>query len=175
MKQLGKLNTEPEGYKVVFERLLPYNVMTVWESLTNPAKLAIWFMEVEMDLVEGGKMIIRFPDEAKTETFGKITRLEPGRVFEFVWEEELVKWELEPMGDAQCLLTLTHSRIPEEFVKSAPAGWHIMLQHLEEALNGRTEPYPFSEEETDEQKRLKKEYNKQLSTLKPLQTINKQS
>ena len=43
-----------------FERRFKHPVEKVWKAITDPAELAYWFpMEVEGDLVPGGKL--RFP------------------------------------------------------------------------------------------------------------------
>lgn len=85
-QKLGLLSKDPNGYKVIFERVFPHNVNTVWDAITNPKKLAIWFMDVKLDLVPGSRMIIRFRDKDRTVTYGKVTRVEPGKLFEYIWE-----------------------------------------------------------------------------------------
>src|SRR5688572_1018768 len=115
MKNLANVTKEQDGFKVRFERSLPFPIETVWSALTNPEKLARWFTDVEMDFVEGGKMLIRFRDEGKTESFGKIVRIEQPYVFEYLWEEELATWELFSEGDNTCKLVLTYSKLPDTY------------------------------------------------------------
>lgn len=156
MEKLGTLSKDSTGYQVRLERTYAFSAETVWDAITNPAKMSIWFTDVEMDFVPGGKMIIRFRDKDRTETFGRVVRIIPGQVFEFLWlnddggPDELGTWELFPEGDNQCRLVLTYSRVEEKFATSVPAGWHVILDHLQEVLNGRTEPYPFGNGETPE-------------------------
>lgn len=153
----GNLQLKPDGYSVQFERHFPHDVKTVWDAITNPAKIAIWFMEVEMDFVPGGKMIIHFPDA--TESYGKILRIEPERLFEFAWlnddgPDELATWELFPEGPSKCKLILTYSKVAEKYAINVPTGWHVMLDHLAEVLTGRKEPFPDTQGKSPEEKAI---------------------
>jgi uncharacterized protein YndB with AHSA1/START domain len=169
-QKLGLLSKDPNGYKVIFERVFPHDVNTVWDAITNPKKLAIWFMDVELKLVPGSRMIIRFRDKDKTVTYGKVTRVEPGRLFEYIWEnndgpDELATWELFPEGPKTCRLVMTYSKFTDQYVKTVPAGWHVLLDQLAKVLDGRTTSFPESEVATEEQKILQAEYAKILKTL----------
>ncbi|MEQ9378026.1 MAG: SRPBCC family protein [Imperialibacter sp.] len=150
----GKLTNEPDGYKVVFERELPFSSEAVWEAITNPEKLATWFMATEMEFKPGGKMVIRFPEPDNSESFGKITRIVPNKLFEYYWEEELVTWEIRKLAPQRCLLTLTHSKVDGQWAKSVPAGWHFMLDTLEETLAGNN----LTSNTPDRQETLKAQY-----------------
>jgi uncharacterized protein YndB with AHSA1/START domain len=167
----GKVTKHQDGYHVRFERSLPFPIEMVWKTLTEPDKLAKWFTDVEMDFKAGGKMTIRFRDEAKTETFGKIVRIEPPHVFEYTWEEELATWELFSEGDQKCKLVLTYRKLPDTYAMSASAGWHIILDQLEEVLRGASGYYPFGGEENEATKKMKIFYEdiltKQFPELKP--------
>jgi uncharacterized protein YndB with AHSA1/START domain len=167
-QKFGRLTQEKDGYQVSFERILTHSVMEVWDAITNPEKMKLWFMEVEMELKPGARMIIRFGDKDNTESYGTILRVEPGKLFEYIWEntdgpDELAVWELFPEGSSKCRLVMTYSRLDEKYKKSVPAGWHTMLDHLEEVLNGRQEPWPFTEGETEEQTMLQKKYSELLN------------
>jgi uncharacterized protein YndB with AHSA1/START domain len=170
---LGELKKDGDGYLVRFERHLPYDVNAVWDAITNPSKMSVWFTDIEMDFVVGGKMIIRFRDNDRTESYGRIKRIEPGKLFEYTWEnedgpDELATWELFPEGSAACRLVMTYRRHFDQFAKSVPAGWHVLLDQLGEMLRGRNEPYPFGDGETEEGKAMKLVYtdlwNKTFST-----------
>ena len=170
MKNLGRVTKEKDGYKVRLERSLPYPIDTVWSAITDTKKMSQWFTDVKMDFVPGGKMMIRFRDEANTESFGKIVRIDPPHVFEYMWEDELATWELFPEGDQKCTLVLTYSKLPETYALSAPAGWHVLLDQLEEVLGGASGPYPFGGPESESTKKIKQLYadivGKQFPELK---------
>jgi uncharacterized protein YndB with AHSA1/START domain len=154
----GKISKKKDGFEVRFERALPYSAEVVWDAITNPDKLAIWFTDMEMAFMPGGKMVIRFRDENKTESFGKIIRIEPPRVFAYTWEDELATWEIFPEGKAKCKLILTYSRLVDSYAISVPAGWHVILDQLEDALGGRKEFPPFGGGETDVTRQMRARY-----------------
>ena len=158
MKDLAHVTKEKDGFKVRFERSLPFHIETVWSALTDPKKMAQWFTDGEMDFVKGGKMTIHFRDEGKTESFGKIVRLEPPHIFEYLWEEELATWELFSEGAQKCKLLLTYSKLPDAYAMSVPAGWHVLLDQLEAVLNGASGPYPFGGPENETTKKVKTVY-----------------
>lgn len=166
-KKTGVIIQEPEGFEVRFKRLLPYSAKAVWQALTDPAQLAIWFTDIKMDFRPGGEMTIWFRDEDKTPSSGKIIRIEPYQLFEFTWEEELATWEIDDQGPYQCVLTLTYSRLPESYAHHVPAGWHLILDQLETVLAGRTNPYPFGGEETPESRSLKFFYTERMKKQFP--------
>lgn len=155
----GHLQLNADGYSVQFERYFPFDIKTVWDAITDPDKMAVWFLEVEMDFKPGGKMTMRFPDEHRTETYGRIQRIEPQRLFEFVWlnddgPDELATWQLFPEGPSNTKLMLTYSRLAEKYAINVPTGWHVMLDHLAEVIAGRTEPYPPQNGPSPEEKHV---------------------
>jgi uncharacterized protein YndB with AHSA1/START domain len=164
---LGQFTKQPDGYQVRLERTLPYNIEVVWLAITDPKQLAIWFTDIEMDFKIGGKMTIWFRDEQKTPSSATITRLERPTVFEYLWEDEKATWELFPESKSQCRLVLTYSKLPETYAISVPAGWHILLDQLEEVLKGRKEPYPFDGKETELTRTMKAIYAEMIEKLYP--------
>ena len=57
----GTLERTPDGGVIRFERHLPYPVEAVWDAITNPARLADWWLpfdaDITIDLREGGEMV----------------------------------------------------------------------------------------------------------------------
>jgi uncharacterized protein YndB with AHSA1/START domain len=156
---IGKVTRESDGFKVVLDRILPHDIYTVWDAITNPEKLKIWFTEVEMDFRQGGKITIWFQDENHTATYGQIVSIDPPNKFVYSWETELAVWELFEEDKNSCRIMLTYSKLADEYAVSAPAGFHSMLDQLELVLKGRTEPFPFGAgENTPEQLKLKEAY-----------------
>lgn len=155
----GQFTKQPDGYAIRFERHLHHPIQRVWEAITRPEQLAIWFTDIEMDFRPGGEMKIWFRDEARTETQGRILRIEPPHLFEWNWEEELATWELKENGNDACVLVLTYSKLPPaDYLLSVPAGFDEMLIQLESVLAGRTEPYPFDGNTTPHQRYLQSAY-----------------
>ena len=54
----GKLTNKAGEYEVRFERTLPHSAETVWDAITNPEKLKLWFTDIDMDFKPGGGMTI---------------------------------------------------------------------------------------------------------------------
>lgn len=156
--KLATITKKIDGFEVRFERVYNFTREKVWDAITNPDKLAIWFTDIEMEFVVGGKMTIRFRDADRTESFGKILRVKAPELFEFSWEDELATWELFEVGKSKCRLVLTYSKLAEKYAFSVPAGWHVLLDQLDTVLNGRTESYPFGGEETEAARKMKSVY-----------------
>lgn len=173
----GQLSKASDGYQIRLERQLPHSIEKVWDAITNPEKVKIWFsdIELEMDFKPEGKIIFRFLDEARTETFGKILEIQAPRRFVYTWETELAVWELQPEGENACRLTLTYSKISPEYADRASAGWHIVLNQLVGVLQGRTEPYPAGGGQTPSNKRIKSKYRIMARTQFPELKPTKQS
>jgi len=61
----GALERTADGGVIRFERHLPYPIRDVWDAITNPARLAEWFLPVDaditVDLQEGGQMVFAPP------------------------------------------------------------------------------------------------------------------
>ncbi|MDQ1519688.1 MAG: hypothetical protein QOI55_761 [Actinomycetota bacterium] len=160
----GRMDEFSGRWVLTFERRFRHPIERVWDALTQPARLAEWFgqVEVELDLTEGGRFEMRTtgpPElvEAVIAEAGEdalvnhqtVLRVEAPRVFEHTFgaPDSIVRWELEPDGDGT-RLRLRHTE-PVEFApfEAGPrdlAGWHTLLDLLEHALDGA--PVPWSKE-----------------------------
>lgn len=158
-QQPGKVSKESDGYKVVFKRIFNHPIEKVWDAITNPEQLKYWFTDVEFDFKPGGQIIIKFRDEAKTVSRGKIVSIDAPNKFVWTWEDELAVWELEKLSANQTQLIFSYSKLPKDYAVNAPAGFHSLLDRLEERLNGSDVIYPFGTEENDpEQIKMKVAY-----------------
>jgi uncharacterized protein YndB with AHSA1/START domain len=147
-----------------FERRLRHPVERVWQALTTPEEISQWLQaqEVEVELVEGGRLvtrttgppelveaIIREAGEAALQSNDTVLRVEEPHVFEHTFGSNpasIVRWELETDGGG-CLLRLTHTEPADFQDENAPrdlAGWHGLLELLEQLLDGA--PVAFSME-----------------------------
>jgi uncharacterized protein YndB with AHSA1/START domain len=126
-----------------FERRLSHPVDVVWRAITVSDELVHWFpSRVEVDeLRPGAEMTFRFesmPIEGAPMTIsGRVTDFEPPRLFGFYWGEDHLRFELEPAGDAACVLRLTVLLDEREKAARDSAGWHVCLDRLEAQLGGR--------------------------------------
>ena len=144
----GVVERTADGGVIRFERHLPYPIRDVWSAVTEPERLADWWLpfdaDITVDLREGGEM--RFAgrgDDAPDLTF-TILRVEAPMLFEHTHAEpeSRMRWELEPT-DTGCTLRLSHF-VPDvdgAIGNNYVVGLHTSLGRLEPALAG--EPVPW--------------------------------
>jgi uncharacterized protein YndB with AHSA1/START domain len=164
----GEFLSNTDGYEIRFERHLNHNILKVWDAITNTDIMRIWFTDVEMDFREGGKMTIWFRDADRTQSTGEIMRIDPPHHFSWMWDNELAVWELEAISEQETLLKFAYSRISREWAASVPAGWHIVLDHLSDVLDGTAVSYDFGDgSETPEERELKAMYKSLIMDSNP--------
>ncbi|MFB2118790.1 SRPBCC domain-containing protein [Parapedobacter sp. 2B3] len=144
---LGKITTEDDGYKVVFERVLPHSIEKVWNAITSPEELKFWFTDIEMDFRPGGTITFQFRDKDKTKSYGEVVAIEPPNRFAWTWEHELAVWELTALDEQTTRLVFTYSKLTDDYAINAPAGFHDMLDLLVERLAGSENISPFGAED----------------------------
>jgi uncharacterized protein YndB with AHSA1/START domain len=136
-----------EGGRTVLrmERELAHPREKVWRALTAPEELAGWFpAAVEVDLRLDGRISFTFPngeDDFKEDpdNGGVVREVDPPRLLEYTWGEELLRWELTPTTDG-CLLTLTATFDDRPGSASFTSGWLICLDALDRVLGGPVVP-----------------------------------
>jgi uncharacterized protein YndB with AHSA1/START domain len=140
----GTLERTADGGVIRFERHLPYPIRDVWDAITNPDRLADWWLpfdaDITIDLREGGQMVFAARgDEPMTMTFS-IVRVEPPMLFEHTHADagSLMRWELEPVDDAGCVLRLSHFVTdPDAAISNCyVVGLHTSLARLVPCLAG---------------------------------------
>lgn len=165
---LGKVSKADDGFKVVFEREYNHPIETVWDAITDPSKLKMWFTDVEMILEAGSEMNIIFRDEAKTVTKGKVIEVKRPTRFVWTWETELAVWELTKISPSKTKLLFTYSKMDDRWAVGAAGGFHSILDRLEDMLNGSDKTYKFGTEEFDpEQLARKEEYGEIIFPIWP--------
>ena len=144
----GVLERAADGRPVLrFERRLAHPVARVWAALTEPAQLATWLAEADIELVAGGRVELRWQntDQEGNQAIarGTITRLEPPQLLEIATDiHGLLRWRLRPDG-AGCALTFSATiGLPDDLLPIVRAGWHLHLDHLADALDGRPVHWP---------------------------------
>jgi len=127
-----------------FERRLAHSVDAVWRAVTEPSELAHWFpASVAVDLRVGGTITFAFGDPGGDSNAGEVTELDPPRRFAFTWEDDLLRFELEPEDDGRaCRLRFTHVLDERDAAARNAAGWHICLDNLERRLGGEPAAAP---------------------------------
>jgi uncharacterized protein YndB with AHSA1/START domain len=142
----GSFETIENRPALSFERRLSHPIDVVWRAITETDELEHWFpSQVQADLRVGGRMTFTFesmplPDGPMTMQ-GEVTEFDPPRRFAFLWGEDHLRFELEPLegGDA-CLLRLTVLLDARDKAARDAAGWHVCLDRLEGLLAGDAGP-----------------------------------
>jgi uncharacterized protein YndB with AHSA1/START domain len=140
--RLGAVGKLEDGRDfVVFERLLPHSIETVWAAITEPAQIEKWFPGFRLELAQGGRFDFWFGGgncEGPSHVNGVVTRYEPPTVLEC----GSMRYELESRGTGTILrfsdiLHYAGPRSKAEFCNSVLGGWHRYLDALGQALAGR--------------------------------------
>jgi uncharacterized protein YndB with AHSA1/START domain len=141
--EYGTIETRDDGsYVLRYERQLRHPIERVWAALTDPGQIEEWWARAHVDLAEGGRARLEWLNgDAVAE--GRISRLEPPNAIEFDTDiHGRLLWELRPEGD-RTLLTLTvTAELPDDYLASVRAGWHVHIDLLEDALEGRPVDWP---------------------------------
>jgi uncharacterized protein YndB with AHSA1/START domain len=155
----GTIHRAPDGRtRLRFERRLPHGVERVWLALTEPAELAGWLAEADLDLRPGGAVQLRWRNSDAV-LHGTVAELDPLRALELDTDlHGRLRWELLREGDG-CLLTLTVDiDAPADVLPLELAGWHMHLDHLAAALDGR--PVDWSRWDEDERPRWQEHHDR---------------
>lgn len=139
----GTLERTPDGGVIRFERHLRYPIGEVWDAITNPARLAEWWLPVEaditIDLQAGGQMVIAPCGEGAATITCTILRVEAPMLLEHTHLDGIsyLRWELEPRNTG-CVLRVAHfvTDIAGAIDKSYVAGLHVSLARLAPHLAG---------------------------------------
>lgn len=142
MQANGTVEVGPGDQAVLrFRRRVPYPAQRVWAALTEPAELAGWWGDAEIDLQVGGAFVLRWRNTAadgSTATLqAVITELEPPRLLETSGSPHgVLRWELTPDGDGTVLDFTSTVELPEQYRTMVLAGWHWHLDALAPWLGG---------------------------------------
>lgn len=135
-----------EAHVVTIQRTYPAAVEDVWDAVTDPERIARWFLPVSGDLRLGGRYQI------EGNAGGEIRECEPPHRLAVTWEvgeldpeagdSSLVTVTLEPAGDERTELTLEHVAVvpPEFWDEYGPGavgvGWDLALLGLAAMFEG---------------------------------------
>ena len=148
----GTMERTADGGVIRFERRLEYGIRDVWDAITNPDRLADWWLpfdaEITIDLRAGGEMTFVAKGDEPMEMTCTILRVEPPMLLEHTHADpgSIMRWELEPV-DAGCVLRLSHfvTDVPSAVEKGYVVGLHTSLSRLEPCLAGNPVPWDWEE------------------------------
>jgi uncharacterized protein YndB with AHSA1/START domain len=125
-----------DRWTLVLVRELRHSPEKVWQALTEPDQLREWApFDADRTLDTTGPVTLSTvgtPTPQLSET--RVTRAEVGKLLEYSWGGNDIRWELEPRGSGT-RLTLWHN-IDRRYVSMGAAGWHICFDVLDRFLAG---------------------------------------
>ncbi len=126
-----------DRWTLVFVRDLRHPPERVWTALTDPAEIDQWApFTAGRDLGGPGDVVLTMVDGAETTALpGRVLRAEPPSLLEYMWGEDLLRWELEPAGGGT-RLTLRHTSAERGVEAMVAAGWHLCVVVLAHLLDG---------------------------------------
>lgn len=134
---IADIRQADEGYIARFERRLKHPIQEVWSWLTENDKLAEWFPELRIDdLREGGAVIFDMQDGTFEEL--RIIELQLGSILEYVWGEDLVRFELYPESEGCHLVFIEKLHQITDHTPKDLAGWHVCLDVIQKLMDGQT-------------------------------------
>ena len=124
-----------------YERRLDHPVDRVWAALTEPDELAGWLAAAMLEPSVGGEVMLHWlnTDDEGNEAIlhGVITGWTPPELLEYATDiHGLMRWELRADGDGTALTFVNENDHSADHLLLVLAGWHIHLDHLEDALDG---------------------------------------
>lgn len=130
-----------------YRRELAHPVRDVWAAITEPAELAGWIADAQLDLVHGGSVVLRWKNTDlegnNTVLHGTITELDEPWVLEYDTDIfGLLRFELREVDGGTELTFSSTMEVTEEQLAMNLAGWHWHLDRLADTLAGR--PYDWS-------------------------------
>ena len=148
----GTIETRDGRHVLRYERRLAHPIERVWGAISQPAELRGWLADADLDLTLGGRVELRWlntDDEGnRAVATGTVSALDAPRLLELDIEPHgILRYELAEDGDGTVLTFTVTTPAPNEQLMPAVAGWHIHLEHLADALDGRPVDWPAWSEE----------------------------
>lgn len=145
----GTATQEDGRWTLRFERHLAHPPAKVWRAITESEHLAAWFpADIVGERAAGAVLQLRFwPDHVEAHAIredeqtmpGRIHVWDPPHVFEWSWDTDRLRFELEPTASGTLLrfTTWLDNRYP---AASSAAGYHLCFDALETLLDTGTGP-----------------------------------
>ena len=156
----GTVRTTGGRYDVYFERHFDASLERLWAAVSEPGLLEGWLGGPvdELELAEGGNVVIQIHPKGPATVYGKVIRVEPLKVLELTWDVPAwrnvpdffgttMRWEVRPDGGGSKLI-LIHS-LPSDaawHVHAMLGAWHLHLDALPATLAGAPIPQ-FAEQD----------------------------
>jgi uncharacterized protein YndB with AHSA1/START domain len=135
----GQLEQDGDRWRLRFARRLPHPPDKVWQALTEPEQLSVWFpTDIDGERSSGAPLKFRFREGEGPTIDGQMMTYDPPRVLEMRWgDEETLRFELQPVEGGTLLTFVNRLSHPGKAARDA-AGWHACLDRLASHLDGQT-------------------------------------
>jgi uncharacterized protein YndB with AHSA1/START domain len=135
-----RVEARPEGnrWTLVFVRELPHPPQRVWRALTDPGELREWApFDADRDLGNlGAATLTMAGGDGSEKAPASVRRANPPVLLEYTWDEDVLRWELEPTASGT-RLTLRHTVEDKTWIPRVAAGWHICLDVADHMMVGQ--------------------------------------
>jgi uncharacterized protein YndB with AHSA1/START domain len=140
---LGAVAQSKSGYVVRYERALAHPRDTVWRALTESEQLRFWMpcdivgerrAGAEIELPFWPEHVARYEIETPTLT-GTIAVWDPPAVFEWWWDTDRLRWELDEIDGGTRLRFTTWLGPHGSGAANTAAGYHVCLDNLRSLLD----------------------------------------
>jgi uncharacterized protein YndB with AHSA1/START domain len=137
---------ESEDTTAVFEIYIKTTPERLWEAITDPEQRARYSFGVrtESDYSKGSSYKSGVPGAIDIAQGENLEVDPPNRLvqsFTALWSDEVrdagasrVTWEIEPVGDDSCRLTVVHDQLPKGANAELYGGWPMILSGLKTLL-----------------------------------------
>ena len=145
-ERMGDVLRDGDRVGLRFERRLRHLPDKVWRALTESEHRALWMPTdivgerragASIDLPFWPEVMAKYSVEAPSLS-GEILVWDPPRTFEWTWDTDHLRWELEPIEEGTLLRFTTWFGDPASGSPQTAAGYHICLDHLIELLDTGT-------------------------------------
>lgn len=124
-----------DSWGLILVRELRHSRERVWAALTDPAQLHEWApFDASGDLGAPGTTVtlttVGSPSPFVAET--TVARAEAPALLVYDWGGNMMRWELEPLGEGTRLTLWTS--IDRRFIAMGAAGWHVCFDVLDHLL-----------------------------------------
>ncbi|MFI6678848.1 SRPBCC domain-containing protein [Kribbella sp. NPDC050470] len=139
--------TDDGRVAIRFVRLLPHPPEKVWQAITDPTQLSVWFPAiVDLDHPAGAALFFGvtpeqhrrygMTDDPAATPNGQMLRNEPPSMLEYEWSGEILTWEITGTPEGSRLV-FTNVLTDPESAAPASAGWQAGLEVIEAQLAGK--------------------------------------
>lgn len=163
----GRLEQKDGHWQLKFTRKLLHSPEEVWQALTDPKHLAVWFpSDIEGERVPGASLRFVFRNNEGPTIEGKMIAYEPYSVLEFEWGNEQLQFDLQPDEEGTLLI---FQNTFDELGKAARdgAGWHICLDMLACDLNHEEPAWSHAERWKQVHKQYIERFGPEAATIGP--------